>query len=251
MNLIVLGEGGLPTQVANIDGLCIRCGHCIAVCNTGSLQHGEIPLEHCPPLQKELFLTLEQSEHFFRSRRSIRNYRDKSVSRETLQRLFETASYSPSGHNTQGAEWLVISDRTELNRLSGLVEGWMRWMLDAMPIVAMSIHIDEVLERLETGEDVVLRGAPVLVIAHSRKDDRMAPTTCTIALSHLELAATGLDLGACWAGYFNAAANNYPPMTEALNLPAGHLCQGAMMLGYPQYQYHRIPERKAPVITWR
>jgi nitroreductase len=79
----------------------------------------------------------------------------------------------------------------------------------------------------------------------------MALTTCTIALSHLELAATGLTLGACWAGYFNAAARNYPPMREALNLPKGHICQGAMLLGFPKYPYYRIPERKAPVITWR
>ena len=37
----------------------------------------------------------------------------------------------------------------------------------------------------------------------------------------------------------------------ALALPAGHQCFGAMMVGYPQHRYHRLPTRKTPNITWR
>jgi nitroreductase len=35
---------------------------------------------------------------------------------------------------------------------------------------------------------------------------------CAIALTYLELATYSLGLGACWAGYFSAAAAFYPPM---------------------------------------
>jgi len=251
LNLIEYSQGELPTAVADIDGLCIRCGHCVAVCTPGSLFHAEVRLYRCPPKQEELAISAEQAEQFLRSRRSIRNYRKKSVPLELLQKMIETAGYAPSAHNTQGAEWLVLSDPVEMKPLVGLVGDWMRWMLDAMPIVAMSVHLDKALERLEAGDDVVLREAPVLILVHGRKDDRMASTTCTIALSHLELAAAGQGLGACWAGYFSAAASNYPPMVAALDLPDAHICYGAMMLGYPQYDYHRMPERKVPVIRWR
>ena len=65
------------------------------------------------------------------------------------------------------------------------------------------------------------------------------------------LGATGMGLGGCWAGYFNAAVNTFPPMQQALGLPEGHQCYGAMMIGYPKFRYHRMPERKAPSITWR
>jgi nitroreductase len=70
-------------------------------------------------------------------------------------------------------------------------------------------------------------------------------------LTHLELAATGMELGCCWAGYFNAAVTSFPPMKKALGLPDGHQCFGAMMVGYPTYRYHRMPERKTPKIIWR
>ena len=103
----------------------------------------------------------------------------------------------------------------------------------------------------QEGDDVVLRGAPVLVVAHATKEDPMAQSSCTIALTTLELAATSMQLGGCWAGYFNAAASTFAPMQQALGLQKGHQCYGAMMLGYPKFRYHRMPERKTPSITWR
>ena len=72
-----------------------------------------------------------------------------------------------------------------------------------------------------------------------------------IALTYLELAATSMGLGCCWAGYFNAAAASFPPLIEALALPEGHQSYGAMMIGFPQYQYQRLPARNEPAITWR
>lgn len=251
MKLIDFTKGAYPTPIAEVEELCIRCGHCVAACPSASLRHAEIPREQCPPVQKELLLSAEQSEQFLRNRRSIRNYRNQPVPREKLQKLIEIARCAPSGHNTQSAEWLVISDRAELDRLNGFVADWMRYMLANMAEFALSLHLDKALERIAAGEDVVLRGAPVLIVAHAPKDDMMAPATCTIALAHLELAATGMDLGGCWAGYFNAAAANFPPLTAALGLPEGHQAFGSMMIGTPQFKYHRLPERKPPSIIWR
>jgi len=249
--LINFSPGAYPAPIAEAEELCIRCGHCVAVCPSSSLLHAEIPLANCPKIRPELFLNPEQCEQFLRSRRSIRNYRDKPVPRETLQELIELARYAPTGHNTQSVEWLVLSDREDLDKLVQIVGHWMRWMLANMKEFALSFHMDKALARLEEGDDVVLRGAPVLVVAHAAKEDPMAQSSCTIALTYLELAATAMELGGCWAGYFNAAASTFPPMQQALGLPAGHQCYGAMMLGYPKFRYHRMPERKAPSITWR
>jgi len=250
-DLIDFSKGAFPTPVAAIDELCIRCGHCVAACPSSSLLHTELPLEQCPPVDQGLLLSEEQMTQFLRHRRSIRNYRNQPVPREILQKLIETARYAPTGHNTQGVEWLVLSDGEELKKLTAIVGEWMRWMLKSLPELALSLHIDKSLERLIGGYDVVLRDAPVLIIAHADKDDRMASVSSTIAMTYLELAATGMELGGCWAGYFNAAASTYPPLREALGLPEGHLSYAAMMIGYPQYRYHRLPERKEPAITWR
>jgi nitroreductase len=72
-----------------------------------------------------------------------------------------------------------------------------------------------------------------------------------LVLSLLDLYATTLGLGACWAGYVYKTVNAYPPLFEALGLPSGHLAFGAMMIGYPKFKYRRIPIRNRPKVIWR
>ena len=249
--IIEISEDGYPVPVTGAEDMCIRCGHCVAVCPTASLSHREMAAEKCPPIKKELRISMAQCEQFLRARRSIRKYKNQSVPQKTLLELVELAGYAPSGHNSQNVEWLVSGNREELKHLAGITVDWMRWMQDNMPEIAMSLHLDRAIRGWEDGKDIVLRDAPVVIIAHAAKNDRTAPTSCTIALTYLELAASGMGLGCCWAGYFHAAATTFPPMMEALSLPDGNQCMGAMMVGYPKFRYHRLPLRKPPAITWR
>lgn len=249
--IIEMNDDAYPSPSVDADEICIRCGHCVAVCPTASLDHTDVPLEACVPVSKELAITHEQSVQFLRKRRSIRRYKDKTVPKPELEQLIDVARFAPSGHNSQCVEWLVLGDRGELQRLSGIVVDWMRWMLDNQPDVAALFHMDRTVFRWEEGHDVILRGAPAVIVAHAHKENRAAPPACAIALTYLELAATTLGMGACWAGYFNAAAGVFPPMQEALALPSSHQAFGAMMVGYPQYRYQRLPPRNEPSITWR
>ena len=244
-------NGEYPVPIDEADELCIRCGHCVAVCPTASLFHKDIPLETCTPIAKELDICHEQAVQFLRSRRSIRQYKDKPVDKSELKQLIDIARYAPSGHNLQPVEWLVLGDKTDLKRLSGIVVDWMHWMLENASEVALSMHMDRTIAYWDKGYDVILRDASAVIVAHAHKDNRVAPAACTIALTYLELATTTMGMGACWAGYFNAAATTFPPMKEALDLPEEHQAFGSMMVGYPKYRYQRMPTRKEPNITWR
>ncbi len=251
VSVIDFEKGGYPRPGSDAEEICIRCGHCVAVCPTGSLSHREMSVEDCVPIDAGLKITPASCAQFLRGRRSIRVYKDRGVSQGELQKLIEMARYAPSGHNSQGAGWLVLGNRDELQRLSGIVVDWMRWVIANMPEMAAFMHLERTVQYWQNGKDVVLRKAPAVIVAHAPKEDRMAPATCTIALSYLELAATAQGLGTCWAGYFNAAAATFPPMAAALGLPEGHQSFGSMMVGYPAFTYRRLPTRKAPEISWR
>jgi hypothetical protein len=82
-------------------------------------------------------------------------------------------------------------------------------------------------------------------------DNRTGPADYAISLSQPELAAAGSGVGTRRAGYVYRAANQYPPLHAALELPGGHQCHGVMMVGYPGVVYRRIPLRSAPDIAWR
>jgi nitroreductase len=222
----------------------------VAVCPTGALVHRHLKPEDCLPVNRDWLLSPEQAEHFLRYRRSIRNYKSKPVDRAVIERLIRMARYAPTGHNRQPVKWQVIYDAADVRRLSGLVIDWMRFMIDKHPGLAKMMHFDLVVAAWEFGVDTVSRGAPHLVLVNADASDISAQSACTIALTYFELAVPFFGLGACWNGFFNAAAMQWQPLKEALELGAREANFGAMMLGYPKFIYHRMPERNAPEIKW-
>lgn len=245
------GQEAFPTMIQGGDELCIRCGHCVAVCPHGAMSHEAMHTTECPPVRDELKLQPDQIEQFLRSRRSVRTYQKKAVGREVLTKLIQLASFAPSGHNTQPVEWLVIYDSDEVQRLAGIAVQWMASSIEEGSPLAAALHMHRVVAAWQSGTDRICRGAPHVLIAHAPKDERTAPAACTIALAYLELASPAFGLGACWAGYFNAAANFWPPMAAALDLPQGHVSFGAMMVGQPKFKYSRLPLRNEPKTIWR
>jgi nitroreductase/NAD-dependent dihydropyrimidine dehydrogenase PreA subunit len=252
LNLIVLKEpNSFPSSINDAEQLCISCGHCAAVCPNSAISVNTVNAIECSPTNPGLLPTHEQVQHFLKSRRSIRSFSDKTVDRNTLGKLIDIASYAPSGHNQQPVHWLVIEDKNKVQRIAGLVVNWMRYLIDNMPELAVSMHVETICSAWEQGRDRICREAPHLIIAHAPEDLTASQGSCTIALSYLELAAYSMGIGACWAGYVGTAAGSFPPLIQELALPDGHKAFGAMMLGYPKYRYHMIPPRIAPRIIWR
>ena len=245
------GDDTLPFWIETGEELCINCGHCVAVCAPGAVGLGTMKPEDCAPIMRNLLPNAEQVEHFLKSRRSIRAYKEKPVPRETLAKLIDIARHAPSGHNSQPMHWLVIEDSSEVKRLAGLVVDWMRVAIKEMSPTAEFLRFDLIIESWGSGIDRIMRVAPHAIVAHAPADNVFAPQSSPIALTYLELAAYALGLGACWAGYFQAAASFHHPMQEALQLPDGHVSLGAMMIGYPKHRFSRIPLRKEPPIIWR
>ncbi len=247
----IKGEDGFPTPIAEAENLCINCGHCVSICPQGALSLKTMAPKDCLPMRKELNLSPEQAEQFLRSRRSIRSYKKKQVPRDLLTRVIEIARFAPTGGNTQPVHWLIIEDTKEVKRLTGLVADWQRTLLQEGTDYLLRMRMERIVKAWDKGIDRICRDAPHLIVAHGLATLPATQSSCIIALTYLELAAISLGLGTCWAGYFNTAANSYPPLLTALALPQDHLPYGAMMIGYPKYNYQRLPLRNEPRITWR
>jgi nitroreductase/NAD-dependent dihydropyrimidine dehydrogenase PreA subunit len=251
---IITLQGGAPPRF--IDGgaaYCIACGHCEAVCPSGCLVLEDLRLAPTDfePAAVEMEMEPERLAGYLRMRRSIRHYREEPVARDTILRLMDVVRFAPTGHNRQDVRWLMIHDTGELRRLTGLAVDWMRETAASGSPLAKRFHMQARVLAWESGRDSICRLAPHLALAYVHEDNPVAGTDAIIALAHLDIAAQSFGLGACWGGIFLLALNNYPPLREALSLPAEHLPVHVLMLGYPEVRFQRPPKRNRADIAWR
>ncbi|MBU0971155.1 MAG: nitroreductase family protein, partial [Proteobacteria bacterium] len=123
-HIIKMTEEG-PAPAAGAEEFCIRCGHCVAICPKGAFNLEFLTPDQCMPIEKELMLTPEHAEHFLRSRRSIRRYKDKSVPRQIFEKALSISCCAPTGSNRQTVKWLVLDKQAEVQKVAAHVIDWM------------------------------------------------------------------------------------------------------------------------------
>ena len=151
--------------------------------------------------------TYQQFLDLVTSRYSCRNYQAAPVSRDTLKKVIATAQLAPSACNRQPWEFIII-DTPEL--CQGVIKSYDREWVKTAPafIIACGNH-DESWHRASDGKD------------HTDVD-------ISIAIEHICLAATSLELGTCWICNFDVAL-----LKEQLNIPENIEPIAIIPIGYP------------------
>lgn len=253
-----------PLGVIGMDGhgpktirqLCIACGHCVAVCPWEALDNANTPLDKQIPLESVPVLEADTAALFLRSRRSVRAYKNTAVPREKLVQLLDIARLAPTAGNSQGVAYHVIDDPDTLRSITAVIIDWAEEALQSPPWAGSPFEASltaQIASYRQTGEDVVLRGAPCLVVAVA--DKNFLPTgrdNTHFSLAYAELYAPSIGLGTCWAGFFEACAiAGYGPLLAILRLPENMSVTGGIMVGYPQFSHKRLVERNPLQITWQ
>lgn len=241
--ILLLGEDGFPTTIPGAEMLCAQCGHCVAVCPTAAMAlTAPLPIapDDCPPVQPELAVNTAQVRHLLKTRRSIRAFKKQPVEREHIQELLDTARFAPTASNVQPLEWVVVHDTQKVHEIGALIVEFMR----------ESGQFSALVTQWDKGVDMIMRGAPHLLVAHAPTQGFRPDLDGAIATTYVDLTAHTMGLGACWAGFVLFAATQSPPVAEALGIPEGRQACGGVLLGRPKYKYHRIPPRNEVKATW-
>jgi nitroreductase len=155
------------------------------------------------------------------TRRSIRRFRDDSVSEELTQKLVAAAMQAPSARNQQAWQFVVIDDRAILAAAAA-----------KMPNAAMAAHAP--LGILVCG-DLSLEKSPGYWVVD-----------CAAAVENLLLAAHALGLGAVWTGVY-PRQERMDVLRQLVGLPENVVAHTLIVLGHPAEQPHAtsryLPER--------
>ncbi|EHJ00494.1 nitroreductase [Clostridium sp. DL-VIII] len=250
------GAIGMDENGPKVVGqFCISCGHCVAVCHSSALDNIKTPLVNQVTLEKAPILDEGTAALFLRSRRSVREFQNKPVPREKIEQLLNVARFAPTSGNSQGVSYHVIDDPNTLRKITSVSIDWLEEALKNPPFAGSPYEAPftaHVARYRETGEDVVLRDAPCLVIPIVNKNSSSTGHDSTLfSLAYAELYATSIGLGTCITGFFNACADSgYKPLLDILNLPENMCVTGGLMVGFPKYTYKRLVDRNLLRITW-
>ena len=250
-----------PSQIISVDKengphkvgtrTCIACGHCVAVCPTRALDNRKSLLSEHVELGAWQRAGSEEMAKILRSRRSIRNYKKEPVAEQVIKQVLDLARYAPTGVNRQGISFLVFSDREKLNRITEAVIAWMEGIVEVGDEQA-AYYKGVVKAYREEENDVILRGAPHLVVAVADKVNASAELNCHYVWSYAELFAPSVGVGSCIAGYVLACiASEWQPLLDLFELPDNMKAVGALMLGQPKYSYKRLVPRQKLKVEFR
>ncbi len=174
----------------------------------------------------------------FRSRRSIKEYSPREVSKEVLFRILEAGRWAPSAHNAQPWRFIVIQDSATKRKLAKAMAS--HWNKD-MDKIGVSKEQRESLIKASVEQ---FENAPVIIIAcltmenmDEYLNDRrkkveyiMAVQSVAAFIENMLLAAYGEGLGSCW---FCAPLFCQDVVRKILKIPEHVDPQALITLGYP------------------
>ena len=112
-------------------------------------------------------------------RRTIREYKDTPLSRETLETLLSCAMWAPSGRNSQPCHVRVIKDKSLLQELDN--DFWAKVGRGTPAYTKCDVN-------------PVYQGAPALFLIYTPTEDQM---NAGLAVENIAIAAEGMELGSC------------------------------------------------------
>jgi nitroreductase len=250
---------------------CSQCGHCVAVCPTGAVRDRFAERKVPPRIDPAALPSAKSLQQLFRYRRSVRDYRDKPVSRNDLEKILQAGQYAPTAGNRQDVHHIVLTTPSEIAALRDQVfpsvqkmfQLFKRRGLGTFLTAMMGRHYTEPLqeyfpllemyrERWEQhGDDRMFFQAPALMLVHGLKWDDTVGASCAFVLYQASLMAQVLNIGCCFNGFLQFSINHDRKIRDWLEIPWRHKCYGAMTLGYPKVKYRRGVRRDPPKVTWR
>ena len=102
----------------------------------------------------------------------------------------------------------------------------------------------------EGTSDEILRDCPVLMLFHCPVNEPMGADNCNIAAFHAILMAETQGIGTCLNHLIPPACNKSSEIRKLLELPDDREIQASITMGYPRYQFKRVPPRRLAEVRY-
>ncbi len=163
------------------------------------------------------------------TRRSVRKFSEREVSREVINELMEVVSKAPSSRNSHSTHFMVVTNA-------------------------------ELLTKISTMRDygaAFIKGAPAaIIVMGDRAKSDLVEVNASISTTVLQLAITNMGLSSCWVHVAGRAQKQSEPegavaeelLRQLLPIPEQSDVLCVVALGYSDFHPAPLPEYRADVV---
>ena len=214
---------------------CFECGHCMAIC-----KHNAITLKSFEGKEdrisdynfRKIPVEYEDLLQLLKQRRSIRWFKNKKLDKDTFDKLFEGAYYSPSAQNEQDVEFVVVDEK---------LDEFMEYIYDIIKVDEDKFfRIKEFGDYLKDKDSKefhpLLWGGKQLILTFS--SDK---TSAVIANTRMELLAYSLGLGGFYSLFILKSDEiNHDKLMEFFpDIDKNKHMYSAFIIGWPKLRFRR------------
>ena len=251
---------------------CIACGHCMAICPTGAIK---IEGRTLSPNQlfdlptKESAATYEQQLSLLQRRRSVREFQDRNVEPEVIEKILAAARTAPMGLPPSDVNVLILDSKEKnrafvkdfcdyMNGMRWFVSGWFLALMrpfwgkanDEMFRGFVRPVFDIFPGYMNKGINVVTYDAPLTMYFYG--SPFTDPADPIVAATYAMIAGESLGLGTCMLGAMHPLIQNGG---KAKKFREKHGIKYAsreglfVIFGYPAVKYRKGIERTFASVT--
>lgn len=236
---------------SSVQGICMECGHCFAVCPTKAVNISDYPSDGVVEFEKDVpYVSGDAFLNLIKSRRSIRNYLEKPIDKETWSKILEAGRFTATGVNAQDVKYVVVQNELEKvkkyvwNGFINVIEQLKKVQGENSPFVQKLQSMNAAYQASPQNDSLFFNAPALLVITSS------SPLNGGLAASNIELMAHAEGLGVLFSGFIQRALVMSDDACDYLEIDKTKIC-ACMLVGYPNVKYQRSVPRKAAKIHWK
>jgi len=265
-DVIRITEGKAETVSEN----CMLCSHCYSVCRFNAVSFegflkdiSFFNFDYDSKIMDYGKIKPDLLVNIFRSRKSIRLYKETYIHDEVIRDLVEFASTAPSGSNLQEWEFIAINGKEKVFDLAEAIKKYFIRLnkIASNPFIRYGsiffigkkllnyfrehyVSVAKAIELSNDGVDQLFHGAPSVIVVHGSADGSTPMEDACYASYNICMLAKYMGYGTCLIGYAVASINNSRKLREYLNIPEGNRVYSVITLGEPDIEYYHHSLRK-------